>query len=260
MKLEVLVTTMHQPDLNKYNEMNLKTDVIISNQADCNGFTEEEVDGNTVTMITTATRGLSRNRNIALCHSTADIVIFSDDDLTFKNDYEQIVLGEFEKHPEADAIKFNLDCISERKISMKPIENFHKPSRIEVTSWGVCGLAVKRIALIKSGLFFNESFGTGTENFCGEDSIFYQELFKRKINLYASPIYIADIDQTSSSWFEGFTDKYFRVSGKILVACYPRLANLLAIRSAYRFHKRQPTLSFRHILDCYRQGIKEYLK
>ena len=38
MKLEVLVTTMHQKDISKYISMNLQTDAVIANQADRENF------------------------------------------------------------------------------------------------------------------------------------------------------------------------------------------------------------------------------
>ena len=44
-KIEVLVTTMHQSDITKYHEMNLQTDAVIANQADRCGYDEYSVGG-----------------------------------------------------------------------------------------------------------------------------------------------------------------------------------------------------------------------
>lgn len=258
MKIEVLVTTMHQRDYTKYYDMNLKTDAVIANQADRNETLETVIDGNHVKLVTTDMRGLSKNRNIALENSVkdTDVIIFSDDDLCFHNDYEQIVIEEFKKNPLADAIKFNINCVSERKIAMNPISELHRVSRREVTSWGVLGLAIKKDRLIKKNLTFNERFGTGTENFCGEDSIFLQELFKKGLKVFASPKYIADIDQSDSSWFEGYNEKYFITSGMIISEIYPILSYLLVIRSAYKFSKRKNcTFKFSKILKLYYKGV-----
>ena len=65
MKIEVLVTTMHQTDISKYCEMNLQTDAIIANQADFCGFEEIRKNDNTIRFVTTDTRGVSLNRSIA---------------------------------------------------------------------------------------------------------------------------------------------------------------------------------------------------
>jgi len=257
-KIEVLVTTMHQRDFSKYTEMNLQTDAVLANQADDN-FTEEKIiNDSKVKLVTTDTRGLSKNRNIAIenISDDAEFVLFLDDDLKLYDGYEEIILDEFKKHPEAQVIKFNINCVSERKISMQPITKFEKATRKGVTSYGVCGLVIKKNELLNNNLRFNERFGTGTPNYCGEDSIFLQELFKNGVSLYSSPIYIADIDQSNSSWFEGNTEKKFIVSGMIINECYPVLSYLLVLRSAVKAYKRGDTeLSLLQIIKCYYKGI-----
>lgn len=183
MKILVLVTTMNQKDEGRYKEMNLQTDAIIANQSDEEWVKNYHIDGHDVKLVTTKTRGLSKNRNIALDNIwNCDVIIFLDDDLIFYDCYEKMVIKEFRDHPEADAIRFNLNCISNRKLFMKPIERFHKSNRREVASWGICGAAFKAVVLKESGIRFNEKFGAGTDNYCGEDSIFLQEILKKELN------------------------------------------------------------------------------
>lgn len=257
-KVQVLVTTMHQKDFSKYNEMNLQTDAVIANQADSEFVEEAEINSSKVKLVTTTTRGLSKNRNIAISNISDDAqyIMFSDDDLQFHNGYESIIVKEFEQNPMADAIKFNLNCISKRQLSMKPITQFRKVGRKEVTSFGVWGLVIKKDVLLSKGLKFNERFGTGTDNYCGEDTVFYQNIFKKNISLYVSPKYIADIDQSKTSWFEGHNEKFFTVGGMVINECYPVLSFALVLRSAIKAYKREKTdLSFLGILKCYYKGI-----
>ena len=260
MKLQVLVTTMYQSDLNIYSKMNLQTDAVIANQGDRNDYLEEVINENIVQLVSTKTRGLSRNRNIALAHASqsADLILFSDDDLVFGNDYEKLIIEEFEKHPYAEAMKFNLHDLSEtKKISMKRIKSFERCTRRNMSSSGMCGVVIKTQALKRIGLHFHDNFGTGTENYCGEDTIFLQTLINKKVKFYRSPVDIAGIDQTESTWFEGFDEKYFTVTGKVLATIYPRLAILIALRSAYRFSKnKRCDLKFFKIFKYYRNGIK----
>lgn len=258
MGIEVLVTTMHQTDLSKYKEMNLQTDAVLANQTDYFGYQEEIIGSATVKMISTATRGLSRNRNIAMAMSTGEYILFADDDLQFIDGYADIIVNEFVEHPEAEAIKFNLFDLSEdRKISMKSIEKFERATMLNMGASGVCGVAIKKNVLIRANLKFNEKFGTGTENYCGEDTIFIFEMLKKKIKFYRSPKKIAGINQSVSSWFEGYNERYFEVSGKLFMTMCPRLAWLMAIRSAYRFSKRERCqMSFTEILKCYIRGIR----
>jgi len=257
-KLQVLVTTMHQKDFDKFYKMNLSTDAVLANQADSNSVEKKEIGSSTVSLVTTDTRGVSKNRNIAIenIFDTAEYIMFSDDDLIFYDNYEDIIISEFEKCPEADAIKFNINAVSQRQLSMKQISAFKKLSRREVTSFGVWGLVIKKEVLLKSNIRFNERFGPGTSNYCGEDSIFLQQMFKKKIVLYSSPIYIADIDQDNSSWFEGYNERYFTALGMIISECYPILSFALVVRSAIKFYNRKKSqLGFWEILKCYYSGI-----
>lgn len=259
-KLQVLVTTMHQSDLSKYRLMNLQTDAVIANQADHNGFVEEQINGSNVQMVTTATRGASRNRNIALAHANqkAEYIMFSDDDLVFTDGYEQLIISEFKAHPEVEAIKFNIhDLSTTRKISMKQIVKFERANRRNMSSSGVWGLAVRTDVLKNSNLHFREDFGPGTENYCGEDTIFLMEMLKKKIKIYRSPVDIAGIDQSESSWFQGRNEKYFVTIGKVFRIIMPHMAYPLAVRGAFRFSKRENcTMKFGQILKCYVKGIR----
>jgi glycosyltransferase involved in cell wall biosynthesis len=93
--IEILVATMFQKDLSKYNEMNIQTDAVFANQDDRYDYLEKVINGNTVKMITTAQRGLGNNRNIALSHAKADILVLADDDLVYMDDYKETLLNAF---------------------------------------------------------------------------------------------------------------------------------------------------------------------
>lgn len=268
--LEVLVTTMHQKDFSIYEKMNLQSDTIIANQTNENGFLEMSKEGHSIKFISTKTRGLSKNRNIAMAFANAELVMFTDDDVIFFDGYEKLIYQEFDKHPEADAIRFEMKTIAMSKNAIsdsdkgkmtKEMNAFRKATRREVSRYGVCGLVIKRKTLQKYGLYYNEMFGPGVELYCGEDTIFLQNMINKGIKLYLSPLLIANIDKSTSTWFEGYTEKYFYATGAVLAAIYPRIAKILAIRSAYKFSKRKKChLKFGVILNCYWKGINAYLE
>ena len=80
---------MHQSDFSKIKEMNIKSDVIFANQCDHTSYEELEFDGHTAKMISTATRGVGKNRNLALIYASADICLFADDDVTYDDGAEE---------------------------------------------------------------------------------------------------------------------------------------------------------------------------
>lgn len=264
MKLCVLIPTMNQTDFSKIYSMNIKCDAVIANQCNKNEIKEKNINDNRVKLISTNGRGLSNNRNIAFehCYTDCELVLFADEDLVFNDDYVDIILSEFKSHPEAQAINFNLYNIStSRKTSCPKILKWKKATRKNISSFGVCGLVIKKNVLEYYNVRFNTCFGSGKENYCGEDTIFIQDLLKKKIKIYFSPKEIAGIDQTISSWFEGYNKKYFMVTGRVFATIYPRIAKLLAIRSSIRFYKRKSTkMKFKDIFKSYLIGINDIKK
>lgn len=261
MKIAVLVITMNQNDMSKYKAMNLNTNAVIANQTDRNEILEKQINDNIVRLISTNTRGASRNRNIALAHymQDSDIIVFSDDDLIFNDGYEHLIEKEFVDHPNAEAIKFNLhDLSNTRKISMKKIEKFEKATRRNMSSSGVWGVAIKTNVLKKYNLKFDERFGPGTDNPNGEDTIFLMNMIDCGVRFYRSPVDIAGIDQSSSSWFTGHNEKFFQTSGMVIDTIYPAVSKLIVFRSAFKFSKRKDCdMSFFEILKNYQKGIKK---
>lgn len=81
--IEVLCATMHQNDFSNYYAMNIHDcDVIFANQSDEFSYQEMTVGANSVKMLTTTTRGVGKNRNLALVMASSEILLLADDDLT----------------------------------------------------------------------------------------------------------------------------------------------------------------------------------
>lgn len=262
MKIEVLVTTMHQTDISKYTEMNLQTDAVIANQADRCDFEETEINGNNVRFVTTDTRGLSVNRNIAMNYAKGDIIVFADDDQVFVDNYAQLIEKAFVENLDADAIKFYCESTNEqRPLSYKGVKETVKASKRKIMSAGVPCLAMKMEFLKNTGIFFNPSIGSGQKIYCGEDSVFYSELFKHKAKIYLSPVLLSYVNQEGSSWFKGY-DKQFCLSvGYIYSLIYGSLAPLAAFRRAFKESKRKNCdLTLKELFFTMLKGIKNQRK
>ncbi len=106
MRVEVLISAMNVEDINFYKKFNLECDALIINQAGKNAYQEVYDEGKKIRMITTDTKGLARSRNLALLNSTADIVIFADDDEVFEDGYLERVKDGFIEYPDVDFFVF----------------------------------------------------------------------------------------------------------------------------------------------------------
>ena len=95
-RVQVLVATMHQKDFSKLQEMNIQTDAVFANQSDTDRTDIRNDGGFTALMITTSTRGVGVNRNIALEHASGEILLIADDDMRYIDGYENAVIEAFE--------------------------------------------------------------------------------------------------------------------------------------------------------------------
>jgi len=215
LSLEVLCATMNREDFSLVKEMNIKSNVFFANQ-DGRYMYEEQMlaNGKKARMLTTNTLGTSVNRNISLLHSCGDICLLSDDDVVYDDDYESIIIENFENNPNADMIIFNLRTNSqERKI--EEIKSKKKMSRFCRNPYGAVRVAFRRKSQQKFNCWFSMMLGPNALYKMGEDSKFINE-FREKGSVYLSNDYIGEVNFESSSWFEGYTEEYFFNKGAYL--------------------------------------------
>ena len=147
MKLEVLVATMYQKNLNKYYEMNLNTDVVFANQSDREEYYSECYNNHTIKMITTKQRGVGKNRNIGLLYMAADVCALADDDMRYVKGYEEIILNAYSEIPDADIILFN---ISDKKKNNKDRKITSKIKSVHF--YNVMNYGAPRITFVFNGM------------------------------------------------------------------------------------------------------------
>lgn len=223
--IEVLMSAMHQTDLSLAERSNVQTDTLIINQCDHNGYDEEIYNGHKIRMISTTERGASRSRNMAVENAVGDICIMADDDEVFSDGYPQAVLSAYAEKPDADIIAFNVTQIDSR-MQTKTIPAFRKSPRMQ--SYGTWSITFKRETVLKKGVKFNENFGPGSDKISmSEDSLWCRDAVKSGMNIYQHPFYLAQVGQTKSTWFKGYTENFFYDRGAYLYQTMPKACRLV---------------------------------
>ena len=258
MKVQVLIATMNQNDMSKVSEMNIQTDAIFANQSDKYDYEEKLYHFGIVKMITTKTRGVGINRNMALLHADGDFLLFGDDDVTYKNGYDQIINDAFDEIPNADAIIFNVE--SSDKDSIRKMNNRIKRVRWHNSmSYGAIRICVRREALFRENIMFNLNFGGGTLFSSGEDSLFIHDMLKHGLKIFTYPKVIAlvDDDLDKSTWFKGYNEKYYYDKGVLFKTLNKNIPYLLCLQDLLRhsFYK-ECNLTFFTAFHYMRKGIK----
>ncbi len=209
LKLEVLISAMHQKDFSIAENTGIKGDLLIINQCDEDSYQEKQTESGLWRMISTAERGLSKSRNMALDNARGDILLFADDDEVLEDNYEDFILNAYKELPDASAIVFNINRINN---NLK--KTYYKIGKIRLApsyrGYGSPMITVRLKDIDKHGIRFNEKFGAGTAWGGGEENLFQKDIQKNKLKIYEYPATIATIDYgNGSQWFEGYDQKYF---------------------------------------------------
>ena len=220
-KFEILCVTMHQTDFSKIKEMNIHSDVFFANQADKTEFAEMEFEGHKARMLTTDTRGVGVNRNLALMYASAEIVLLSDEDMHYTDTYMEDILEEFDAHPDADVMIFNIGTIGKGR-SQKRNKRTKKIGPLSRMPYGAPRIALRLDSVRKNNTWFTTLFGGGCKYTNGEDSIFLTQLRRAGLKLYVSNVHIGDVDVSDSSWFCGANEEFYFNKGAYLKAVHPK--------------------------------------
>lgn len=254
MRLQVLLSAMYLDDYTYIDKLNITGDAVIVNQCDRQEDKTIREGGRRVRFLCTKERGLSRSRNCAIREADADICILCDNDVVYKDGYETEILSWFEKHPDADILVFFI----RRPERQKPV--FDCVKRMNYLS--VMKIFSPEIAFRKDSvknLRFQECFGAGAEYAMGEENIFLYDALRAGLKIFYIPVQIAELMHTESTWFAGYTDKFFRDRGANYYAMTHRFYWLLILQFAFRKYKiyKNDNRLF-HALKMMFRGKREY--
>lgn len=259
MTIQTLVSCVEQNMETIAEKMNLQTDAIVINQCDQNDYLEYMHKGHRIQCYSFAEKGVGLSRNNALLRATADIVLFSDEDIVYEDGYDKKILAAFTDHPKQDFLLFNMEVAKERA-------TYHTETETRVR-WYNCGryptysFAIRREKLHKINVTFSLLFGGGARYSNGEDSIFIRDCLKKGLKAMAVPVLIGKEVPRPSTWFQGYNEKFFFDRGVLYKYLYGRMAGVFALRFLIRhrdilFQKGYP-ISIKQAHDLMKQGFSE---
>lgn len=260
-KFQVLIVTTRQNDFSLLDRMHVSSDAIIGNQiAESNSVQSIEYKNHNVTMYSSTDRGVGKNRNRLMMCSDADIILFADDDVIYDDGYAEIVIKAFEDHPEADGITFNVVPIPD---SINPDLNvkWHRIRWYNSLKYGAPRLALRMRALREKNVYYSLLFGGGAKYYSGEDSLFIMDCLRSGMRLYGCPEKIGSVTFETSTWYEGFNEKYFKDKGLFFYFLSKRFSKLLCFQYCVRRNGLfkeycSPHEAFQLMLN----GIRDYKK
>lgn len=237
MRIEVLLSTMHQTDENIIEKCNINSDVVVINQCENDSIEEFKIKENyRCRWINSKDRGLSNSRNLALTNAQGSICLLCDEDVVYKDNYYEIVEQAFKEIPNADVIVFDIDEVGTDEQRNKA-QKIYKLSKFK--TYGSVHIAFKRACFEKNKIKFNTLFGTGSNMYAmAEDALLFRDFAKNQINVYVYPETISTVYFDNSTWFRGYDEKYFFDTGAYLQCAYPVVGKALMWYYPMRLYKK----------------------
>lgn len=197
-----------------------------------------------------AETGLSKSRNRALHHATADIVVIADDDVRHPPHAQAAVARAFAAHPRADIITFQAQTPAGAPFKKYPSRARRHTARslMRVSSWEI---ALRAASIRAAGLRFDERFGLGAEFPTGEENIFLIDALRRGLNLRYEPQVIA-VHPAESSGADFSTADAVRAKGAAHQRMFGAAFWPVALAFAGKKYRRSAfscARFYRHMLD-----------
>lgn len=232
MTLELLVSCVAKNTRELAEKMNIEGNAVIINQKSDYRYEEFETAGGCVKALSMQEKGVGLSRTTALQRATADVVLFSDEDIVYETGYVEKVCHAFEENPQADMILFNVKVAPERKTYW-----IEKQKKIH---WWNCGrypaysIAVRTERMHEVGLTYHLWFGGGALFSNGEDSLFLNDALKKGLKIIAVPVTVGEevarTEGAASTWFSGYNKKFFYDRGVLYHYLYGNLAPIMTFR------------------------------
>lgn len=261
-KVQVLVSALNQDVKALAEKMKIETDAVIVNQCDRYGYETWHSGSGRVQSFCMAERGVGLSRNTALLHADAAICLFSDEDIVLEKGYQDAVRKAYEQNPDADMILFNVRVAPERKTYWnEQVKRIHWYNYGRYPAYSISG---KLEPLRKANVYFSLLFGGGARYSNGEDSLFLRDCLRAGLKIYAVPVCIGEEiprESGESTWFHGFTEKFFMDRGVLYHYLYGRLSRLFALRFLLKKKNEMCTdISFKRAYFLMKEGIRSQKK
>lgn len=245
MKVQVLLSCMHQKDYSIVTRTNIQTDAVIINQ--CNrdnvhtfNFINKSHNNCKIIFIDTTERGLSKSRNMALRHASGDICLICDDDEILFDNYEDIILSAFNN----TGIDFATLIINKpRKKYPTYSFNINKINALSMSSYQI---SFKLNSIISNKITFNQNFGSGVSKAGGEENLFLFSCINAGLKGKYYPIPFGDMFDSESQWWKGYNSEYFYDHAKLSKALWGSLIGfcyiIYTLISKYNLYKKDISL------------------
>ncbi|WP_274476021.1 glycosyltransferase family A protein [Mangrovimonas aestuarii] len=186
--VEILISTMYRTSLSFLSKMfpngNFSNyNILIVNQTTENKLLRSSFDN--VRVINSFEKGLSLSRNVAIKNAKSNICLLADDDITYFDGFENLIVNAYEKHNSADIITFQL--VNEKGELYSKYPNIVAHNKKTISTVNSVVVTFKREQVLKKNVFFNTFFGLGSVFETADEYIFLRNALQKGLNVFFEP-------------------------------------------------------------------------
>lgn len=123
-------------------------------------------------------KGLSLSRNRALAEINSGIVVIADDDVTYVDNFEELIRNSYRLNPNCDVLTFQIRTPEGPMYKIYPPKSYYH-NKFTVLKVSSISIVLKISSINTSGCRFDINFGLGTKFGSGEENIFLTDLLKK---------------------------------------------------------------------------------
>lgn len=245
-RLQTLVSCVNQNTTTLASGMHIASDAVMINQCNEDAESFYAYGPYMVRCVHMNKRGVGLSRNTALENCDSELLLFSDDDIVYHEGYAEQIEKTFDSFPLADLMLFNVRQSKGRETYH--IETYGPVGFRNYGRYPAYAIAARTSKIKAAGLRFSLLFGGGAKYSNGEDSLFLRDCLMKRLLIFKAPIEIGYETERKSTWFQGFTDKFFFDRGVLYYYLYGKGANLLARR--FLFKNRKTMCADKPMKEC----------
>ena len=194
MKVELLISTMNERiyDVIEHHSSYKNENIIVTIIHQITDGKDYNIEHNKIRYFKMLESGLPKSRNFGLSKSIGEILIPTDDDVIFCDDFYETVTKAFKNNTTADIITFKI-ITNQGEPAFK---NYRSDSfkhnfktLMNVSSIEICA---KRSSLLNNSVKWDDDFGLGSKFPGGLEVVFLQEARRKKLNMYFESSYIVN--------------------------------------------------------------------
>ncbi len=258
-RLQILISAVNK-DAGKLPEMmNIESDAVIVNQIigedakrelSFDGNRDEEMSfaGNRIEILVRDEKGVGLSRNTAFERADHELIQFGDDDIVYSEGYAERIIREFDAHPEADMLLFNVKAQEGRETYWN--SDFAKVTWKNYGRYPAYAICARRQKVVDAKVRYSLLFGGGAPYMNGEDSLFLHDCLNAGLQIYRTTVEIGYERSGESTWFKGYSDKFFFDRGVLYHFLYGKMAGVLGVR--YLLKNRNEMCREKGLLKSYK--------